>query len=244
MKEDGRLRLDKTLVERKLTQSRERAKELILKNAVSVNGSVTADPTHSVDGSDLIELIAADIPWVSRAGRKLEQALDSWSIEVSDKVVLDVGASTGGFTDLLLSRGAKKIYALDVGHGQLHEKLRNDSRVIDMEGTHIDDVASSDFSEPLALIVIDVSFISLSRVLPKVKTLLAPKGIVIALIKPQFEVGREAIKKGIVRDRELHAEVLLRIQKHAKETGFNVRAVAESPILGGDGNKEFLLYLN
>lgn len=233
-------RLDKELVSRGLVQSRARAQVLIKEEGVLVNDICVTESDALIKTEDHISLTKADIPWVSRAGLKLEHALEYWYIDPKGKTVLDIGASTGGFTDVLLSRGAAKVYALDVGQGQLVEKLRNDPRVVNMEGTHIHDVSLGDFSSPIEMVVVDVSFISLEKILPKVRELLT-EGVVIALIKPQFEVGRERINKGVVRDQELHKEVLSRIEGEAIRLGFVLEGMIESPILGGDGNKEFLL---
>lgn len=241
--DDHRVRLDKALVLRGLVSSRTRAVLLIKEEKVSVNGSIVIEPDHNVREEDTILLVGEDIPWVSRGGLKLEHALFHWNINVEGKVALDIGASTGGFTDVLLSRGAKKVYALDVGHSQLAEKLKNDPRVVNREGVHIKDVSSSDFLEPLELIVVDVSFISLAHVLPKIKELLTQGGEVILLIKPQFEVGKDFIKKGVIKDPALHLHVLTEIILRAKGLGFVVSEPLPSPILGGDGNKEFLLHL-
>lgn len=233
-------RLDKELVARGLVESRTRAQTLLAEGNVFVNGILVIKSGTLVKESDEISLIKADIPWASRAGLKLEQALDYWHIDPKGKIILDIGASTGGFTDVLLSCGAKKVYALDVGHGQLVEKLRNDPRVVNMEGVHILNTAREDFTDQIEMVVVDVSFISLEKILPKVKELFE-KGMLIALIKPQFEVGRERINKGIVKDPELHEEVLSRIKSEAIHLGFVVDGIIPSPIMGGDGNKEFLI---
>lgn len=237
-----KVRLDKALVLRNLVQSRARAVALIEAGAVAVNGVVIAFPDHLVASLDDVVLLGVDIPWVSRAALKLAHALDEWQIDPKGKVVLDVGASTGGFTEVLLSRGAKKVYALDVGHGQLAEKLANDPRVVNREGTHIKDSSLADFVEPIDMIVVDVSFISLEKVLPKAKELLRTGGTLIALIKPQFEVGKENVGKGIVSDPKLHASVIEHIKTTTTKLGFVVEEVIASPILGGDGNKEFLMH--
>lgn len=243
MSDDPRIRLDKTLVLQGLASSRARAQALIAEEKVSVNGMVVTDADRSMLQTDVVLLLGEDIPWVSRGGLKLDHALTSWNIDVRNKVVLDIGASTGGFTDVLLSRGAKKVYALDVGHGQLVEKLKNDPRVVNKEGTHIKDTLRTDFAELIDLIVVDVSFISLAHVLPKIKELLKDDGEAVLLIKPQFEVGKDFIKKGIVKDPALHLHVLTELRLRAKGLGFIVGDAIPSPVLGGDGNKEFLLHL-
>ncbi len=243
MVESQKERLDKALVSRGLAQSRARAQTLLREGKISVNGKVVYDADFSVDAEEEIALTAPDFPWVSRAALKLEHALDAWKINLEGKIALDIGASTGGFTQVLLARGVKKVYALDVGHGQLADVVKNDPRVVEMEGVHIKDVAKENFAEPIEFITVDVSFISLAKVLPKIKELLAPKGEAIVLVKPQFEVGKEFVKKGIVKDPALHAHVLAEITTRARGLGFEASLPIDSPILGGDGNKEFLLLL-
>jgi 23S rRNA (cytidine1920-2'-O)/16S rRNA (cytidine1409-2'-O)-methyltransferase len=236
-----RIRLDHALALRGLVLSRTRGETLIANGDVAVNGVPVRVKGFLVGEDDILTLLQEDHAWVSRAALKLICALDNWQVDPKGKVVLDIGASTGGFTEVLLSRGAKKVYALDVGHGQLAEKLVNDPRVVNREGTHVKDLALADFAEPIDLIVIDVSFISLEKVFPKAKELLKKGGILIALIKPQFEVGKEHIGKGVVTDPKLHVNVVERIKESATKLGFLVEGIMESPILGGDGNKEFLL---
>lgn len=243
MTADIHVRLDKALVLRALVPSRARAQTLIKEGKVSLNGKIVTESDHNVRETDALLLLGEDIRWVSRGGLKLEHALAHWGMNVVGKVALDIGASTGGFTDVLLSSGAKKVYALDVGHAQLAEKLINDPRVVNMEGVHIKDISASDFPEPLEVVVADVSFISLAHVLPKLRELLAPSGEAVLLIKPQFEVGKEFIKKGVVKDPALHQHVLTEIALRAKGLGFTVSEAIPSPILGGDGNKEFLFRL-
>lgn len=237
---DHLIRLDKALVARGLVSSRTRAQALITKGGVAMNGKMVTERDRLVVDSDEITLLFSDVEWVSRAGLKLEHALRYWNIDVEGKTVLDIGASTGGFTDVLLAGGAAKVYALDVGHEQLAEKLRADPRVVNMEGRHIKDVLPEDFSSPIEMIVIDTSFISIAKVLPVLPRLIRKSGILVGLIKPQFEVGRAHINKGIVKDPVLRAraveEALIALAHH----GFSVRGVIDSPILGGDGNKEFL----
>lgn len=239
--EDG-IRLDKALVDRGLVPSRARAQSLIRSRGVKVNGKIVSEKDFVTDEEADIVLVIEDLRWVSRGGLKLAHALQFWHIDVKNKIALDIGASTGGFTDVLLNLGAKKVYALDVGRGQLAPKLLTDPRVINMEGVHINDVAKPLFKEKLDLIVVDVSFISLEKILPKVKELIKKKGTLVALIKPQFEVGKESVGKGIVTDPKLHAKVANRIEAVVHELGFHVEGVVASPILGGDGNREFLLY--
>ena len=236
------MRLDRALVEKGFAPSRERAKERVERGDISVNGVVVTKPSHDVSEQDTIDVAGEGLRWVSRAGQKLEHALAFWKVDVSRKTCLDIGASTGGFTEVLLERGAKKVYALDVGHGQLHSKLREDSRVVNMEGTHIKDVSRKDVTDDIGCIVIDVSFISLEKVLPKAFELLAPAGVLVALIKPQFEVGKDNTKKGIVVDKQKQEDAVRRVCEYARVAGFDVRGTTESPITGGDGNEEFLMY--
>ena len=239
---ENEIRLDKALVSRKLVSSRARAQTLIKEGKVTVDGNVVTEPDFDIRDIHELKLLNSDIVWVSRAGLKLDHVFTRYEIDLKGKVVLDIGASAGGFTDVVLTRGAAKVYALDVGHGQLVAKIKNDKRVVNMEGTHIKDVSKTDFKEKIDMIVVDVSFISLEKVLPKVKELLRKNGHLIALIKPQFEVGKDKIGKGIVTDPKLHASVAMRIESYTAELGFHIIGVLASPILGGDGNKEFLIY--
>ncbi len=238
---DG-IRLDRALIERGMVTTRTRAQALIKEGGVKVNGKVILDKDKVIDEEAKITLSAGELKWVSRGGLKLEHALKFWKINVKRKVALDIGASTGGFTEVLLDAGAKKVYSVDVGHGQLALKLRTNTNVVNMEGVHVSDVTLADFAEKIDIAVIDVSFISLEKVLPKAKELLKKNGTLIVLIKPQFEVGKELVGKGIVTDPKLHAQVASRIESIVHDLGFSVGGVVASPILGGDGNKEFLLY--
>jgi len=236
-------RLDNLLLERGIVQSRERAKGLILSGDVRVNGSPVNKAGTLIDENAEIE-ITKDIPYVSRGGLKLEKAIKEFNINVKDKVAIDVGASTGGFTDCLIQYGAKKVYAVDVGYGQLAWKLRNDPRVVIIERKNVRYIKPSDIGEPVDIATIDVSFISLKLVLPVVKNLLKENGEIIALIKPQFEVGRgEVGKGGIVKDEEKHKKVISEIKSFAIDSGFKVLNVTKSPIAGQKGNVEFLIYL-
>ena len=236
-------RLDNLLLERGIVQSRERAKGLILSGDVRVNGNPVNKVGTLIDENAEIE-ITKDIPYVSRGGLKLEKAIKEFNINVKDKVAIDVGASTGGFTDCLIQYGAKKVYAVDVGYGQLAWKLRNDPRVVIIERKNVRYIKPSDIGEPVDIATIDVSFISLKLVLPVVKNLLKENGEIIALIKPQFEVGRgEVGKGGIVREKEQHEKVISEIKSFAIDSGFKVLNVTKSPIAGQKGNVEFLIYL-
>lgn len=240
-------RADLLLVERGLAESREKAKVLILAGKVlyTLDGknfhrllkpSQTLPPTAELK-------VEEDLPYVSRGGLKLEQALNLFDVDPSGLVCLDVGASTGGFTDCLLQRGAKRVYAVDVGKGLLHPKLREDQRVVVLEGINARYLTPSYFPEKMDLITVDVSFISLKKVLPALKDLLKDNGLTIALIKPQFELSPREVKKGVVRDPKLHFKVVNEIWEFAKNLGFEPLGVVESPILGAKGNKEFLICL-
>ena len=236
-------RLDNLLLERGIVQSRERAKGLILSGDVRGNGNPVNKAGTRIDENAEIE-ITKDIPYVSRGGLKLEKAIKEFNINVKDKVAIDVGASTGGFTDCLIQYGAKKVYAVDVGYGQLAWKLRNDPRVVIIERKNVRYIKPSDIGEPVDIATIDVSFISLKLVLPVVKNLLKENGEIIALIKPQFEVGKgEVGKGGIVKDEEKHKKVISEIKSFAIDSGFKVLNVTKSPIAGQKGNVEFLIYL-
>jgi 23S rRNA (cytidine1920-2'-O)/16S rRNA (cytidine1409-2'-O)-methyltransferase len=232
-------RLDQLLVDRGLAESRERAKALILAGAVSVNGQRSDKPGHNIAGDARIE-VAARPQYVSRGGFKLAGALDHWGIDVTGRICFDAGASTGGFTDCLLQRGAAKVYAFDVGHGQLDWKLRNDPRVVAREAVNLRNPV--DFAEPIDFAACDVSFISATMILPTLAAALAPHGVMVVLVKPQFEVGKEEVGKGgIVKDPALHDAACARVRVAAERLGFRTDMIA-SPILGAEGNREFLLY--
>ncbi|HLN64020.1 MAG TPA: TlyA family RNA methyltransferase [Symbiobacteriaceae bacterium] len=234
------IRLDVALVQRGLTPSRERAQEAISAGLVLVNGKPAAKPALKVGEGDQLEVTGDPIGYVGRGGLKLEGALDRFALDPAGLVCVDVGASTGGFTDCLLRRGARLVYAVDVGRDQLHPDLRRDPRVINMEGTDIRTVTS--LPELPQLASIDVSFISLTLVLPGVVRLLAPGGRIIALIKPQFEVGPGGVGKGgIVRDPKRHKEAIDRVLSAAGALGLKAGPVIDSPVLGTEGNKEFLV---
>lgn len=237
-------RLDKIILERGLAPSRERAKALIMAGQVVV-GDHMADKAGQLVALDAeIRLKGEVLPFVSRGGLKLEKALDEFDIDVSGLVVMDVGASTGGFTDCLLQRGAAKVIAVDVGYGQLAWKLRQDDRVVNLEKTNIRYLEPEKLEYVPDMAVIDASFISLDKVLPTVISLISPSGTVVALIKPQFEVGRgEVGKGGVVRDEKKHAAVVSAITALAQNLMLEVKGTTESPILGPKGNKEFLIYL-
>lgn len=237
-------RLDKLMVERGLAESREKARALILAGQVVVGD-------HGVDKAGHLVHITADIrvkgerlPFVSRGGLKLQKALDEFHIDVDGLCALDVGASTGGFTDCLLQRGARRVYAVDVGYGQLAWKLRRDDRVVCMERTNIRYLSADALPEVPDLAVIDASFISLDKVLPNTAGLIRAGGEIVALIKPQFEVGRgEVGKGGVVRDARKHQDVIEAVRSLAESLHLDVGGVTDSPILGPKGNREFLIHL-
>ncbi|MBI5844526.1 MAG: TlyA family RNA methyltransferase [Deltaproteobacteria bacterium] len=237
-------RLDCLLVERGLAPSRQRAQSFIMAGLVLVDGSPGRKAGDMVAEDAAITVKGCDMPYVSRGGLKLEAALDAFSVDPTGLFCLDIGASTGGFTDCLLSRGARAVLAVDVGYGQFAWKLRQDPRVTLLERTNIRNLTIDMMPGPADIIVIDVSFISLTLVLPKAKELLSGGGRIIPLVKPQFEVGKGLVgKKGVVRDPVLHAGVLDSIIKFAQNYGFNCLGPVESPLLGPEGNKEFLLCL-
>ena len=236
-----KVRLDQLLLDRGLAPSREKARALILAGQVRVDDQRSDKPGHAVAADARVELIER-MPYVGRGGFKLAHALQTFGIDVAGRFCLDVGASTGGFTDVLLQRGAARVYAVDVGHGQLDWKLRQDDRVTVQEGVNARYLEPRDFPEKFDLAVCDVSFISATLMVPAMAPLLAPNGEMIVLVKPQFEVGRgEVGKGGIVRDPELHRAACDRMRAAVEAAGFRAQIV-ESPILGAEGNKEFLLY--
>jgi 23S rRNA (cytidine1920-2'-O)/16S rRNA (cytidine1409-2'-O)-methyltransferase len=236
-------RLDRLLVERGLVESREKGQALILAGQVLVNGQKLDKAGAFVAEDADIRIIGEQMPYVSRGGLKLEAALKEFKIDVAGRTALDVGASTGGFTDCLLQHGAKKVYAVDVGYGQLAWKLRQDSRVVLIERTNIRELDASRIPDPLDIAVIDVSFISLEKVIPSVLPFLAQNGVVIALIKPQFEVGRGQVGRGgIVRDEAARDAAVRRILDVTAGLGLDVRGVIPSPLKGQDGNIEYLMY--
>ncbi|MDY0269777.1 TlyA family RNA methyltransferase [Trichloromonas sp.] len=239
-----KVRLDKLLVDRGLVPSRERARGLILAGKVVVGEHAVDKAGAQVAEDASVRLKGEDIPYVSRGGLKLEKGLDHFAVDPSGRVAIDVGASTGGFTDCLLQRGAARVYAVDVGYGQLAWSLREDPRVVNLERTNIRELTVERLGERPSLAVIDASFISLDKVLPPTLALLAPGAEVVALIKPQFEVGKGQVGKGgVVRDAEQHAAVVERIRILAETLGCMVLGVTESPILGPKGNREFLIHL-
>ena len=238
-------RLDVLLVKRNLADSREKAKALIMSGIVYVNGQKEDKAGTTFDETAPIEVRGNTLKYVSRGGLKLEKAMTHFGVELKDKICMDVGASTGGFTDCMLQNGATKVYSVDVGHGQLAWKLRNDERVVCMEKTNIRYVTPEDIPDRIQFASIDVSFISLTKVLGPVKELLTEDGQIVCLIKPQFEAGREKVgKKGVVREKSTHLEVIESVIAFAKSIGFGILNLEFSPIKGPEGNIEYLLYLH
>ena len=237
-------RLDVLLTEQMYADTRSKAQAIIMAGQVYVNGQKADKPGTAYEETVQIEVRGVTCPYVSRGGLKLEKALRDFGVKPEGFVCSDSGASTGGFTDCLLQQGAKKVFAIDVGYGQLDWKIRSDERVVVMERTNIRYVTPEDLGEPLDLSVIDVSFISLKIVLPTIKTLLKPTGQVLCLIKPQFEAGKEKVgKKGVVREPEIHQEVLDSFVETVKELGFTILGLTFSPVKGPEGNIEFLGHL-
>ena len=238
-------RLDVILVRQGFAPSREKAKALLMAGNVFVDNQREDKAGTLFDESKIkIEVKGRQLPYVSRGGLKLERAIGQFPITLQDRVCMDIGASTGGFTDCMLQNGAGKVYAIDVGHGQLDWKLRNDGRVVCMEKTNFRYVTDEDIREPIDFASVDVSFISLTKILIPARNLLRQGGEMVCLIKPQFEAGRDKVgKKGVVRDRKVHAEVVRRIVDYADMIGFFVKGLTYSPIKGPEGNIEYLMWL-
>jgi len=237
------VRIDQLLVARGVFDSRARARAAIEAGRVRADGRVVAKPSEKVAENAVIEAEAAH-PWVGRGALKLAHALDLWPVAIEGRVVLDVGASTGGFTEVCLDRGAARVFAVDVGTGQLHPSVAADPRVVNLEKTDARHLTTALITETLSLIVCDASFISLSKVLPAALDLAEPEADLITLVKPQFEAdGPKAVgKKGVVKDPVAHAAAVAGVREWLEESGWTVREVADSPITGGDGNVEFLLW--
>lgn len=239
-----KIRLDQLVFDLGLTESRERAKTTVMSGLVFVNGQRADKPGMQVSPDANVEVKGAALPYVSRGGFKLEKALKVFPVDPEDKVCIDCGASTGGFTDVLLQNGAKKVYSVDVGYGQLAWSLRQDVRVINMERTNIRYISSDQIPEPIDMAVMDLSFISIKLVLPAVCSLLKDGGELVCLIKPQFEAGREEVgKKGVVRDKGVHLSVIESILDFAPSVGMTVMGLDFSPIKGPEGNIEYLCYM-
>lgn len=237
-------RLDVLLVKKGLAPSREKAKTMIMEGNVFVNNQREDKAGTNIPEDAVIEIKGNTLKYVSRGGLKLEKAMTHFGISLEDKICMDIGASTGGFTDCMLQNGAKKVYAVDVGYGQFAWKLRTDERVVCMEKTNIRYVTSEDIADVLDFASVDVSFISLAKVLPVAKELLRYEGEMVCLIKPQFEAGREKVgKKGVVRDPAVHREVIEKVITDAKELGFSILHLEYSPIKGPEGNIEYLVHI-
>ena len=237
-------RLDVLLVNRNLAESREKAKAIIMSGIVYVDGQKEDKAGTMFEDTVSVEVRGHTLAYVSRGGLKLEKAMTHYGVTLNGKICMDVGASTGGFTDCMLQNGAVKVYSVDVGHGQLAWKLRNDERVVCMEKTNIRYVTPEDIPDRIQFASIDVSFISLTKVLGPVKELLTEDGQIVCLIKPQFEAGREKVgKKGVVREKSTHLEVIESVIAFAKSIGFGILNLEFSPIKGPEGNIEYLLYL-
>ena len=246
-KPSRRMRLDALLVQMGLVESREKARAMILAGRVDVGGRGAQKAGTMVDVNTDVRVLGPEHPYASRGGLKLAHALEVFGVDVAEALALDIGASTGGFTDALLMRGARHVIALDVGHGQLHWKLRQDPRVTVIEGAnarHLTRADLPDIGAGVDIVVIDVSFISLALIFPVLPALLGPSARVIALVKPQFEAGRKDVgKKGVVTKREVHERVIADVARAAAEVGLERRGLTESPITGAQGNKEYLMLL-
>jgi 23S rRNA (cytidine1920-2'-O)/16S rRNA (cytidine1409-2'-O)-methyltransferase len=241
-----KLRLDQLLVRRGLVESRERAQALILAGQVDLDGRSAAKAGTMVSEHAEVRVIGPDHPWASRGGVKLAHALEVFGLDVTGRDALDIGASTGGFTDVLLARGARRVVAIDVGRGQLHWRLRTDPRVHLVEGVNARHLAAADVAAldgPPGIVTIDVSFISLALILPPLVPLVTDATDVVALVKPQFEAGRRDAPKGVVRDPDVHARVVADVTVKAAAIGWTRLALTPSPIVGGKGNREFLIHL-
>ncbi|MEP9353288.1 TlyA family RNA methyltransferase [Xanthobacter sp. KR7-65] len=235
-----RVRLDRLLVERGLFDSRARAQAAVAAGLVRVAGAVVSKASTEVDAA--ADIAAEDIhDFVSRGALKLTAALESFAIDPAGALALDVGSSTGGFTEVLLRRGARRVHAVDVGHGQFHPRLGADPRVHLLEGKDIRALAPDEIGEPVDLVVVDVSFISLALVLPAALAFAAPQARLVALVKPQFEAGRALVRKGVVKDAAVHEAVCARVEQEVRDLGWRLLGRIPSPIAGGDGNREFLL---
>ncbi|MCQ2450745.1 MAG: TlyA family RNA methyltransferase [Clostridia bacterium] len=239
-----KLRLDVALFEKGYAESREKAKALIMAGIVYVNNQKCDKSGTNIKPDDIIEVRGNTLKYVSRGGLKLEKAMEVFGPDLNDTVCADIGASTGGFTDCMLQNGAKKVYAIDVGYGQLAWKLRTDERVINLERTNFRYVTKEQIPEELDFASVDVSFISLYHILPVLKTLLKKDGRAVCLIKPQFEAGKENVgKKGVVRDKNVHIEVINKVLGYVKDNGFITLGIDFSPVKGPEGNIEYLCFI-
>ncbi len=241
---EGKERLDKLLVDKGIAPTREKARGLIMAGRVAVEGKVIEKPGTKIDSEAPIQLKGETESYVSRGGKKLEGALEAFNIDPKGLVIMDVGASTGGFTDCVIQQGARKVYAVDVGYGQLAWKLREDPRVVNLERRNIRYLQREEVKEEVDLILIDTSFISIEKFIPHLIGFLKKEGAILSLIKPQFEVGRgEVGKGGVVKDAALHQKVIERISNFCQSLNLEVLGVTESSLLGPKGNKEFFIYL-
>ena len=237
-------RLDKILLQRKLVSSRVRAEQIIREVGVRVDGKLINKTGKKFPLDCKIEMIQEEIPWVSRGALKLIEAIEHWHPPITEGTFMDIGASTGGFTEVLLQNGASKVFCVDVGKDQLHSKIKTDERVVNLEKTHVRELTLKSIPDPIDGCVIDVSFISLEKIFPFIHSFLKPNAWIIALVKPQFEVGKENIAKGgIVKNKSLYPEVIERIKLSGKVNNLAYKDHIVSPILGGDGNQEFLMLL-
>ncbi len=240
----SKIRLDQAVVQQGWAPTRQKAQAIIMAGQVFLDGRRMDKSGAQIPEDAVLEVRGNPLPYVSRGGLKLEKAMQCWPITLEGKVCMDCGASTGGFTDCMLQNGAKQVYAVDVGYGQLDWKLRNDPRVINMERTNARHLTKEQIPQPLEFVSVDVSFISLGLILPALRPLLAEQGQMVCLVKPQFEAGREKVgKKGVVRDPAVHREVLEQFLTHAAQNGFTVRGMTYSPIRGPEGNIEYLGWL-
>jgi TlyA family rRNA methyltransferase/putative hemolysin len=238
------MRLDISLQKMGLTSSRQKAKELIKQGHISVNGSICFKPSYLIKDGDDVKIIGETLKYVGRGGLKLEKIIDICSVDLNNKICMDIGASTGGFTDCMLQNGAVKVYAVDVGYGQLAWSLRTDERVVNMERTNIRNVTLDMLAEPIEFFSVDVSFISLHHIFPVAQAITTPDAMGVCLVKPQFEAGREKVgKNGVVRDPATHREVLRNAMGYAAANGFVVRGLDFSPVKGPEGNIEYLMFV-
>jgi len=236
------MRLDQALVSRGLAESRAKAQSLIREGLVTVDGGVQKKPSFTTVEENELAVKGAVHPWVGRGGMKLDHAMIHYALDIRGQTCLDLGASTGGFTDVMLHYGAAKVYAVDVGHDQLHEKLRRDGRVVNLEGLHAKDITRIAVPDDIDFLAVDLSFISVTKALPFVFPLLSPQARMVVLIKPQFEAGRDAIGKGgIVKDEAAQKAAVGTVLRFLQEAGFLLSDVIPSPVIGGDGNREFLV---
>ena len=239
-----KIRLDQYVFEQGYTESRQRAQALIMAGVVYVNNQKVDKAGYAVKDTDQVEVRGKDLKYVSRGGYKLEKAIDLYGLQLKDRVCMDIGASTGGFTDCMLQNGAKKVYSVDVGYGQLAWKLRTDERVVNLEKTNIRNVTEETIDEKINFFSVDVSFISLKHIFPVAYAISTEDVIGACLVKPQFEAGKEKVgKKGVVRDPEVHREVIINVMEYAHQNGFFVKELTFSPIKGPEGNIEFLIVI-